>query len=120
MSDIDILVEVFESDVRVLQQEVQKFSTLYKGGKKYLRIGNVFGDSRVEADLWLVYPPRNFYALQAILTGPASLTIKMRQKLLQRGLPRPHGEIRVDSESSMFQLANLDFVPPEKRHTLAD
>lgn len=117
IGDLDILIEINEKDIGKIKRELSKFSTIHSGGDRKLRIGNIF-NTDMEGDVWLVYEPRNFYALQAIFTGPADLTIKMRELLERNGYERPHSELRVSSEAEVFQLCGLPFLEPSERHTL--
>lgn len=118
IGDLDLLVELrSESDVDRIKAKVSTFSTIHSGASRKLRIGNIFG-TNAQADIWMVYPPRNFYALLAIFTGPDHITIKLRNNLERKGVRRPHSKLPVKSEKHFFELANLPFVPPEDRHKI--
>ena len=117
IGDLDILIEIKEQDVERVKYACRRFATLHSGGTRKLRLGNLFG-TKAEMDIWLTYPPRNFYALQAIFTGPDHVTIKLRENLERKGVKRPHAKLPVRSEEEYFKLAGLDYLPPEDRHTL--
>lgn len=113
IGDLDILIEIFANDVPMIKQTLQGFSSIHSGGEKKIRIGNIFG-TNAEADIWLVYPPRNFYALQAIFTGPAAVNIKLRRELQRHGIRRPHSQVQ-GLEKDIFTLAGMPYVAPENR-----
>ena len=117
IGDLDILIEIKEQDIERVKLACRKFSVLHSGGSRKLRLGHLFG-TEAEMDIWLTYPPRNFYALQAIFTGPDHVTIKLRENLERKGVKRPHAKLPVRSEEDYFKLAGLDYLPPEDRHTL--
>lgn len=117
IGDLDILIEIKEQDVERVKLACKKFATIHSGGTRKLRLGNLLG-TEAEMDIWLTYPPRNFYALQAIFTGPDHVTVKLRENLERKGVRRPHAKLPVRSEEDYFKLAGLDYLPPEDRHTL--
>ena len=118
IGDLDIVMEIWKSDLKAFKLAVQQFSTLHSGGEKKIRIGNIFNNPQLQADIWLVYPPRSYTTLLGIFTGPDHVTIKLRENLLRNGYRRPHGEIRTQSEKQLFDIAGLPFLPPEERHKI--
>lgn len=117
IGDLDILIQIKEQDFERVKHAVTSFARIHSGGSRKLRLGNLFGTA-AECDLWVVYPPRNFHALQAIFTGPDHVTVKLRYNLERRGVRRPHAQLPVRDEEHFFELAGLDFLPPEDRHKL--
>jgi len=117
VNDIDILLEVaspIEENIKEIKARIGRKAVWYQGGDKMLSYSSVL-DTQIPMQVWLVYPPRNFYAMLALRTGPAEDSIRLKEGLIANGFQRPHGEISVGSEQEFYQLAGLKWIEPTER-----
>lgn len=118
----------FESIVRKLSE----CGTIIKGAReagspsyspRYLQIEDVLGYPGLKADIFLVYPPANWWCLLAIRTGPAKLSQLAVTRMKAFGLAHRDGRIvdsngdeyPVTSEEDFFEAARLPYAKPIHR-----
>jgi len=124
----DLLGPTGEPDLEGLTAELEKLGKRKRGATRYVRYDRVLG-SQLSLDLFLVHPPAEWGSIYAIRTGPAALgrfcVQKMRDEL---GLQHVDGYVRdartrerrpTPTERDFFELAQVDFVAPEYRASLA-
>ena len=118
IGDVDVQVEVREPvplNIRRIRMVLRRSGRWIKGGDRMMVIENAFGSARLRLEVHLIHPPKNWYAMLALRTGPAEQTIEMVKQLKDRGHPRPHGELSVASEEQVFELAGMTWKRPEER-----
>lgn len=101
VGDIDMHVKVFPGSVPPIRARLAHLGTWNRGGERLMVVDNVL-DSPLTLELGLIYAPRNWWSMLAIKTGPRHFQQWIRQRLEILGVPRPHGEIPVNSESEFF------------------
>jgi len=117
IGDIDLLVQPTEPYPRIIEEIKRRILTKaewYRGGQRILSFSNVL-DTGIPMQIFLAYPPKNYYALLALRTGPAEDSLRLRAALEARGFPRPHSEIAVRSEQELYELAGLPWIEPTER-----
>jgi DNA polymerase/3'-5' exonuclease PolX len=114
IGDLDFVIEIKKSEQLKVKRIVRTFSEIYTDGNKKLRLSKIFGDPDVQGDIWMVYPPRNYYVMLALFTGVGHSQL-FREKLISKGIPRPHGELKVQSEKEFFDLAGIPWSLPQER-----
>ena len=117
VGDIDILVEVappfFENAAKIKSRILTK-AKWHRGGDRMMVFRDVLGVD-VHLDLFLCYPPRCYYSLLALRTGPKEDTQALVAGLEKNGYPRPHAEIPVRGEKELYELAGVEYVNPKER-----
>ena len=115
VGDLDIQVETKRLALPYLKSQVFDLGELVRGADRLQVVRNVLG-SGIQLELSMVYAPRNWYAMLAIRTGPAEMEQWMRKRLTFLDVPRPHGEIKADSEEDFFErVLEIEYVAPEDR-----
>ena len=95
-----------------------------RGGARYMKITDLFENPGVSLDVFLVHPPSQWGTLFLIRTGSAGFSTRIATRLKNRGTPFRDGRvvnlatgetIPTPEEEDVFRLAELAFVPPERR-----
>jgi DNA polymerase/3'-5' exonuclease PolX len=109
-----------------IREEMKRMGSWVKGGERMMTVKDLFGRRGVWLDLFLCHPPAQWSSLLALRTGPDNLAIHAKDMMKAHGVEHKHGAplvsgkpIVVDSERDWFELAQVEFVAPHRRESLA-
>ena len=118
IGDIDIQIEVLPDDVPRVRASLEEIGTWVRGGERSMIIDYGLPGAQIRVEVSLVYPPRNWWSMLAIRTGPAEMEQWMRRQLARDGFTGKVGEIDVVCEESFFENhLGVGYVKPSERST---